>query len=188
MANILKEILRIVYPEHGSDASAQFLIDIMNHSFQSNSPNKETRSQASQAWRAWRSWQAQEFSKEPNRWPKDEKQAKCNAEKKQDSSAYADVRETETHIYIFMDLPGVEKDKINLTITDNILLLSVDRKMYLGSEDTFYIQERYNGSIHRQIVLPGNINKRTKIASYTDGVLYVRFDKMVENSEKIEIN
>ena len=89
MANILKEILRIVDPEHGSDAIAQFLIDIMNNSFQSNSPNKETR---------WQAWQAlQEFSKEPNRWqPKDEKQtqAKCNAEKKQDSYAYADVRET----------------------------------------------------------------------------------------------
>lgn len=173
---LFKEIIKLVDPEQ--DVSAQFLMDIMNHSFQSNSPNKETRSQASQAWRASRA-----FSNESKA-----TKYKCNEEKKQESYAYADVRETETHIYIFMDLPGVDKDKINLTITDNNLLLSVERKMYLGSVDTFYIQERYNGSINRQIVLPGKINKKTKMASYTDGVLYVRFDKMVENSEKIIIN
>lgn len=114
-----------------------------------------------------------------------------NVENK-DSFAGVDIREMESYIAVIIDLPGVNKNSINLIITDdNVLKLNVDRTtLYSNSSDRFLQKERYCGVVTKSITLPRCIDKNTISATYVDGVLTVRFSKSSEatSSKKILIN
>lgn len=106
--------------------------------------------------------------------------------------AGVDIRVMESYIAVIVDLPGVNKSSINLSITDdNILKLNVDRtNLYSNSSDRFLQKERFCGVVNKSINLPRSIDKNTISATYLDGVLTVRFSKSSENtsSKKISIN
>ena len=76
-----------------------------------------------------------------------------------------DVMEEEKDVVIIAELPGVEKDNINLSTTEEHLTISVDTS-----------QRKY----HKELALPARINTKSAKASYKNGVLEVRLRKLVE--------
>jgi HSP20 family protein len=106
-----------------------------------------------------------------------------------------DVREMESYIAVYAEIPGVKKENINLEVENcnsvsgktHTLKISVDKQPYAISSDEFILKERYVGVITRTIDLPSNADTELISAKYEDGVLFVRFNKTYNVKEKKKI-
>ena len=84
---------------------------------------------------------------------------------------------------IEVDLPGVNKEDIQLQVEENILTVKAVRKMKneVKKED-YYLCESSFGIISRSFMLPEGIDKEKINAKYKDGRLYISLEK--EESRK----
>jgi len=87
----------------------------------------------------------------------------------------ADVMTSENEILVLVDLPGVSKEDIQLSINDEALYIKGESKPLYPS-CTPVSTERFSGSFERPIGLPARIDGQTaKIkATFHNGTLIVR--------------
>ncbi|KAJ3215828.1 hypothetical protein HK099_006172 [Clydaea vesicula] len=100
------------------------------------------------------------------------------------------VSENEAEYYVQVDLPGVSKDQIDLSMNaGNILILKGERKITLEQKDTdkYHISERTFGKFERRLRLPNCINLDDVDASLENGVLTLRYAKKRKIDEKKKI-
>lgn len=77
-----------------------------------------------------------------------------------------------------VDLPGVKKEDIDITIHDNTLSVSAVRNMKKEvSEKDYYMQESFYGKIARTFLLPEDIDKDDIEAKLDDGRLHITLKK-----------
>ncbi len=91
-----------------------------------------------------------------------------------------DLAETAGAYVITSDLPGLEKDKIELTVKDNVLTIQGVREVIHETSDEqtgFVSQERSSGSFYRSITLPGAVDETKIKATYQNGVLTITLPK-----------
>jgi len=87
-----------------------------------------------------------------------------------------DVQENERQLIVHAELPGVEKERVKLEVTSDILTLSGERSLKKKPDShthTYHCSERSAGSFSRTISLPGGVDHSTITATYKDGVLEV---------------
>jgi HSP20 family protein len=92
-----------------------------------------------------------------------------------------DVQETGDAYLIRLDLPGVDKDKINVKIQNNVLTISGERKSEKEETDDksgFYRMESSFGSFMRSFPLPADADSNVMTAESKNGVLMVRLPKI----------
>lgn len=97
-----------------------------------------------------------------------------------------DVIETENSLIIKFDLPGVNKDDIDLGISED----SIEIKVLFEEEDenTKYLQkERSHGKLIRSLTLPMNIKTEEVKATFKDSILTVEMPKMDKEVHKVDI-
>ena len=83
------------------------------------------------------------------------------------------------------DIPGIGKDDLNVSITENTLTISGEKKQEEKVEKKdFHRFERSYGSFSRSFRLPDNVNGEKAKANFTDGVLEVRIPKTKESKVK----
>ncbi len=100
------------------------------------------------------------------------------------SGIRADIRESEKEYIIEADLPGVNKEAIEVELRDNYLTISAKQNEELNEERENYIRrERRAGKIARSFYVENVKNQDVK-ASYQDGVLSVVLPKTKENRPK----
>ena len=101
-----------------------------------------------------------------------------------------DMRESESQYDVVVDLPGVDKSKIDVSIDNNILKISSERSSSVEENSlTYHYSERSFGSQSRSIRLPSNINQDEMTAKYTDGVLNIVIPKIeTTKSKSLKIN
>ncbi len=102
-----------------------------------------------------------------------------------------DIKEDDDKYLLSVDIPGVKKEDIKLSYSDNYLKISFKIKENNDEENKdkvkFIKKERFVGSYSRSYFIP-NIDANSINASYNDGVLNVELYKNVVNSVKsIEI-
>lgn len=102
-----------------------------------------------------------------------------------------DIKEDDDKYLLSVDIPGVKKEDIKLSYSDNYLKISFKIKENNDEENKdkvkFIKKERFVGSYSRSYFIP-NIDANSINASYNDGVLNVELYKNVINSVKsIEI-
>ncbi len=102
---------------------------------------------------------------------------------KTDASAYSwapsvDISETDNGFEVRAELPGVAKDDLSVSIKDNFLTLSGEKRQE-NSEDTqnYRRVERRYGSFQRRFTLPPDVTADDIKADYTDGVLTLSIPK-----------
>ena len=89
-----------------------------------------------------------------------------------------DIVENNGNIEVKVELPGMNKDDIKVTIKNNMLRLSGERKQEEETtEKTFHRSERYFGKFCRTIQLPADIDADKIKAQYKDGVLNLTLPK-----------
>jgi len=97
----------------------------------------------------------------------------------------ADVRETDDAVVVTMDLPGVAKQDVDITIADDELRVVAERKTEEEvTEKDYHKQERTYKKFERMVKLPVAVKIEEAKAKLTEGVLEVTLPKEVITSRK----
>ncbi|MFQ5709899.1 MAG: Hsp20/alpha crystallin family protein [bacterium] len=102
---------------------------------------------------------------------------------------YADIEETDDDYVLRMDLAGISKKDINISLENNVLTVRGERKRDEADKRTVHVNERFFGKFYRSFVLPSTVDPDSVNAEYKDGVLTVTIKKREEAKPKaIEIH
>ena len=92
-----------------------------------------------------------------------------------------DIAENPDSYEIHAELPGMREEDINLTLNNNVLTVSGEKKREVKEEkDNFVRVERSYGKFERSFSLPNNIAADRVAANYADGVLKITLPKSEE--------
>lgn len=99
----------------------------------------------------------------------------------------ADLVEFADKYLIKIDLPGMQKDKIQIEASNKAITISGERKTerQIGSPDQkegVYQYERSSGSFFRRMTLPADANIEAIAAKYENGVLEITIPKLKTSS------
>jgi HSP20 family protein len=96
-----------------------------------------------------------------------------------------DIYETENEIVVKAEIPGVKKEDVKLSIQDNVLTISGERKFEQETKKENYLRvERGYGSFTRSFTLPPSVDAKKIIAEFKDGLLEVKLPKLEEAKPK----
>ena len=97
----------------------------------------------------------------------------------------ADIYETESSYLIAMDLPGIDRQALEIDVDENRLVVKGTRAL---DEPKQHRAERPRGKFLRTFSVPVSVEQRKIAAEYKDGVLQIRLPKRSEQtSKKIDI-
>lgn len=100
-------------------------------------------------------------------------------------SADTDISETEDFLVIKVDMPGVEKEDIDLVLTEESISVNAKRKQEeLEEKEGFFRRERSYKGYNVYTMLPAKIIPETAYADYKNGVLKVKVKKAEKTKEK----
>ncbi len=99
-----------------------------------------------------------------------------------------DIKQTDKQYLITMDIPGMDKDKINVEIKNGMLIISGERQSETqdNKNNQYYRQERSFGSFMQAIPLPEDAQTDRIEAKYNNGVLTVTVARMKKEEKKSE--
>lgn len=96
-----------------------------------------------------------------------------------------DVFDDKDNFVVTVELPGLKKEEINLSIHDGVLTISGERKHERDEKDgSAFRSERYFGKFQRSVTLPAAVDANKVAATYKDGVLTVELPKAEEAKPK----
>ena len=97
----------------------------------------------------------------------------------------SDIYETESGYWIAMDLPGINREALEIDIDENRLVVKGTRVI---DESKQHRTERPRGKFLRTFSVPGSVDQGKIGAEYKDGVLQIRLPKRSEQkTKKIDI-
>ncbi|KAJ3334328.1 hypothetical protein HDU76_000021 [Blyttiomyces sp. JEL0837] len=108
--------------------------------------------------------------------------------------ARLDLTETDTNYILHTDVPGINKDDVNITVKDDVLTISGERKSaYEETDDKKHrhIVERRFGKFSRSVRLPKDVDVEEVNAKMENGVLELTLGKKkgdVNDVRKICVN
>ncbi len=89
-------------------------------------------------------------------------------------SPNVDIFEKGGEVIIQVELPGVNKDEVDLTITDDRLVIKGEIKKPEGiSEEDYILNERSYGPFSRTVNLPTDVDKSSVKANLKNGLLEI---------------
>lgn len=100
-----------------------------------------------------------------------------------------DIEEHNGNLMVRAELPGMKKEDITVSVRDNVLHLSGERKFEKETKDKSYHRvERCFGKFSRSIELPATVEADKVKAVYKDGVLNITLPKPEElKPKKIDV-
>ena len=89
-------------------------------------------------------------------------------------------------LYLNIDIPGVEKEDLDIELKEDKLIIKGERKDKLQESD---YSEKYFGKFEKRYSLPKDLDLDKLEARYVNGVLSIEIENsQKENSRKILIN
>ena len=96
-----------------------------------------------------------------------------------------DVYEEGDNIIVKAEIPGVKKEDISVTLSDDTLTISGKKSEEKEvKKENYYRKEIRSGSFSRSFTLPARVDKDKVKATYKDGVLQLVLPKAPEEKEK----
>lgn len=101
-----------------------------------------------------------------------------------------DVAETDNEITVKMDIPGVKKEEIDITVHEGVLAVKGERKFEKEENNKrFHRIERGYGQFTRTLALPDTVDGESIKGDYREGVLTITMRKREETKPKqIKVN
>lgn len=102
-----------------------------------------------------------------------------------DGMGQVDLYENETEYEMLVDLPGLEKEDVNVQVDHQCVMIDGERKEdhEIGNaQSSYHIRERSIGKFHREVSLPENADVENITACYNNGVLCLSIPKL-ENTQ-----
>jgi HSP20 family protein len=84
------------------------------------------------------------------------------------------VFETDSEIVVTVDLPGVKRENVEVSLQGNALTISGERGAPRGKEATLRLQETAFGPFRRTVLVPNDVKIADGAAQMRDGTLEVR--------------
>jgi len=98
-----------------------------------------------------------------------------------------DVKENDHNYQVTAELPGMDENDINLTLDNNILTISGEKKQETEDKgQNYYRTERSYGSFQRCISLPPNIEADKIDANFNKGILTVTLPKTAKAQKHVK--
>jgi HSP20 family protein len=89
-----------------------------------------------------------------------------------------DVHDEKDNLVVQVELPGMKKNDIDISLHDGVLTVSGERKSEREEkEGETFRSERYFGKFQRSLTLPSQVDSDKVRAAYKDGVLTVSLPK-----------
>ena len=96
-----------------------------------------------------------------------------------------DLMESDDQYHLSVDLPGISKKDVSISVENNRLTIRGERAAESRTEDDNVLRmERSFGSFYRAVRLPESVNEDAIEASFTDGVLSVVLPKTEKSRPK----
>ena len=95
-----------------------------------------------------------------------------------------DLYQSTDNIVAVVELPGMRKQDVEISLHDGTLTISGERKHESTNGDKAERTERYIGSFRRSIALPTRVDANKISATYRDGILTVTLPKAEEVKPK----
>jgi HSP20 family protein len=90
-----------------------------------------------------------------------------------------DMNETDDHLVVRADLPGLKPADVDISLTGNLLTLRGEfRTEDEGEAGTVHFRERRFGRFERSLVLPPQVDTDHAEATFAEGVLTVTLPKI----------
>ena len=124
-----------------------------------------------------------------NRLFEDATQRRANTEpgdefERADWTPAADIYDSESGFVIALDLPGINRDALEIDVDDNRLIVKGTRNV----EESTHRSERPRGKFLRTFSIPSSVDQSGIGAEYKDGVLQIRLPRRQEQkAQKIAI-
>ena len=97
-----------------------------------------------------------------------------------------DIEDTDNEIRITAEVPGVPESDVHVTLEDNFLILSGEKKQERqAKEGDMCVVERAFGRFRRAVQLPFAPNPESVDARYKDGILAISIPKGSEQRQKM---
>lgn len=89
-----------------------------------------------------------------------------------------DMHEDDKNLYITAELPGIEKEDIKISLHNDVLTISGERKREEKKEnENYYHLEMCYGAFNRSITLPVEVDSEKVEASFKNGILKIQLPK-----------
>lgn len=101
-----------------------------------------------------------------------------------------DVREDGDHLYVEADLPGFKKDEVDITLENQMLTISAEKKIETNDQPQgdWLLNERRYTRFLRSFNLPPTVSDQQVDAKLVDGVLRITLNKREETKpRKIQV-
>jgi HSP20 family protein len=101
-----------------------------------------------------------------------------------------DVREEDDRLIVKADLPGVKKDDVDITATeDSITIQGHSEEEKEEKKDGYYRRERHSGSFSRVLPLPAMVDADKAQAEFKDGTVTITLPKVAKapKGRKVEV-
>jgi HSP20 family protein len=95
-----------------------------------------------------------------------------------------DLYESGDHLVAVVELPGMRKEDIDISLHDGTLTISGERKRESTNGEAARRIERYVGTFRRSITLPTRVDAGKVSATYENGILKVTLPKAEEAKPK----
>ena len=101
-----------------------------------------------------------------------------------------DLYEDKDNLYVKVELPGMKREDIDVSLHEGSLSISGERKSEQKHEDAeVYRAERFFGRFQRTVTLPTPVAAEKVKAQYKDGILNITLPKTEEAKPKhIDVN
>jgi HSP20 family protein len=100
------------------------------------------------------------------------------SEHSQPWSPLADITESEQAFHVKAELPGVNKEDLEVSYSEGVLTIKGERKTEEETKDEKQHRiERFYGTFVRRFDIPENIDQSAISADYVDGVLNITIPK-----------
>lgn len=97
-----------------------------------------------------------------------------------------DISETKDAYHLSVDMPGVRKDSIQVSVYDDSVSINAENReeKAAGEESNWLLKERSFGPVSRSIKLPEAVDETKAQARHADGVLYLTLPKKRSSAMK----
>ncbi|HCI29646.1 MAG TPA: Hsp20/alpha crystallin family protein [Fervidobacterium sp.] len=99
-----------------------------------------------------------------------------------------DAYETNDKLVLEVEVPGVKKDELKVSVEDGVLRITGEKKTEKDEKGRNYrIVERSFGKFERAFVIPEYVNVKDISAKYDNGVLILEMPKKKEEKPALEV-
>ena len=103
------------------------------------------------------------------------------------ASPHVDIAETDTEIEVSVELPGMDENDIDVSLTDEALTVKGEKKAEREErKKDYFVSERSFGSFQRSIPLPRGLDGDKASAKFEKGVLTVTVPRSAEAQARVK--